>query len=120
MAGWQEAADRAAESFQGLLLRYRGRCGLTQRELAARAGVSERTVENWEGGVNYPGAEPLQALIRVLLEAGGLTVGREGVEAYELWTAALRDAPRMRTPFDQPWFAALMAKRAAPYPPDQA
>src|SRR6266487_4531970 len=60
MPGWQEAADRAAESLQGLLLRYRGRSGLTQRELAARVGVSTRTVENWEAGVNYPSAQPLQ------------------------------------------------------------
>src|SRR5438128_5421434 len=85
MAGGQEAADRAAESFQGLLLRYRGRSGLTQRELAARVGVSTRTVENWEAGVNYPSALPLQALILVLLDSGGLTVGLEGVEAHELW-----------------------------------
>jgi len=72
MADGQEAADRAAESFQGLLLRYRGRSGLTQRELAARVGVSMRTFENWEAGFNYPSAQPLQALITALLAAGGL------------------------------------------------
>src|SRR6202521_5905561 len=72
MADGQESADRAAESFQGLLLRYRGRSGLTQRELAARVGVSMRTVENWEAGVNYPSAQSLQALITGLPVAGGL------------------------------------------------
>src|SRR6266852_2245032 len=120
MAGWQEAADRAAESFQGVLLRYRGRTGLTQRELAARVGVSTRTVENWEAGVNYPSALPLQALILVLLESGGLTVAREGVEAHELWAAALRQAPRMHTPLDEVWLAAVLAERTVPQMPEQA
>src|SRR5712691_8213285 len=120
MAGWQEAADRAAESFQGVLLRYRGRTGLTQRELAARVGVSTRTVENWEAGVNYPSALPLQALILVLLESGGLTVAREGVEAHELWAAAPRQAPRMHTPLDEVWLAAVLAERTVPQTPEQA
>jgi DNA-binding XRE family transcriptional regulator len=85
------------ESFSGLLLRHRGRTGLTQRELADRIDASVRTVENWEGGVNYPNAKPLQALIAALLESGGLTVGQELNEARELWAAVLRHAPRMTT-----------------------
>src|SRR5262249_14133439 len=99
-------SSHAPEWFRGLLLRHRGRTGLTQRELAARAGVSERSVQDWEAGVKFPTAESLQALIGALLEAGGLTDGREPFEARELWTAAEREAPRMRTPFDQKWFDA--------------
>ena len=112
MAGGQEVADRAAESFQGLLLRYRGRSGLTQRELAARVGVSTRSVENWEAGVNYPSAQPLQALTAALLEVGGLSVGNEAVEAEALWAAAIRGSPRLRTPFDAAWLADRLARRA--------
>src|ERR1700704_3952395 len=114
MAGGQEAADRAAESFQGLLLRYRGRTGLTQRQLADRIGASVRTVENWESGVNYPSAKPLQALIAALLESHGLTVGRELDETRELWATVLRDAPRMHTPLDEVWLAAVLAEHVAP------
>src|SRR5262249_48270222 len=44
------AADRATESFRGLLLRHRGRTGLTQRELATRVGASRRAVQDWEAG----------------------------------------------------------------------
>src|SRR6266851_3628239 len=120
MAGGQEAADRASESFQGLLLRHRGRTGLTQRQLADRIGASVRTVENWEGGVNYPSAKPLQALIAALLESGGLTVGQELDEARELWTAVLRHAPRMHTPLDEVWLAAVLAERSAPQTAQQA
>ena len=107
--------SHAPESFRSLLLRHRGRTGLTQRDLAARAGVSLRSVQDWEAGVTLPTAERLQALVRGLLEARGLTPGREMAEARELWTAVERDAPRMQTPFDVEWFAGLL--RAHFYPP---
>jgi transcriptional regulator with XRE-family HTH domain len=94
---------------------------LTQRELADRLGVSRRTVQDWEAGLNYPEAQHLKALIVALLQAGGLTVGHELEEAQELWAAVLREAPRMRTPLDQVWLAALLAERGAPrQTPEQA
>src|SRR5438128_7199742 len=99
----------AEESFRGLVLRHRGRTGLTQRELAARVGVNRRTLQGWEVGVTYPSTERLQALIRVLLEAGGLSVGHEREEAQALWASVMRDAPRMHPPFDEAWFAGLRA-----------
>jgi WD40 repeat protein/transcriptional regulator with XRE-family HTH domain len=107
----RQAADQTGESFQGLLLRHRGRTGLTQRELAARVGVSKRTLQDWEAGVSYPGAERLQALIAAFLSSGGQAAGREAVEARELWSTALREAPRLHTPFDPDWFAELLAQR---------
>src|SRR5438105_2755021 len=69
----EQSADRTAESFQGLLLRHRGRTGLTQRELATRVGVSRGSLQGWEAGLNYPDAQHLRALIVAFLEAGGLT-----------------------------------------------
>jgi WD40 repeat protein/transcriptional regulator with XRE-family HTH domain len=98
----------APESFRGLLLRHRGRTGLTQRDLAARAGASQRSVQDWEAGVTLPSAERLQALTRALLETGGLTPGRESSEARELWIAVGRETPRMHVPFDDEWFAGLL------------
>ena len=67
--------SQAEESFGGLLLRRRGRTGLTQAQLAERLGIHRRSVQDWEAGANYPSAERLQALVRVLLEAGGLSAG---------------------------------------------
>jgi len=53
-------------------------------------GGSRRSVQDWEGGVKYPTAQRLQALVLALLEAGG-PVGheREAVEHQEteIWTA---------------------------------
>jgi WD40 repeat protein/transcriptional regulator with XRE-family HTH domain len=109
----RQADEGAGESFQGLLLRHRGRTGLTQRELAARAGVSTRTLQDWEAGVSYPGAERLQALIAAFLSADGQVLGPDGVEAKDLWSAALREAPRLHTPFDPTWFAELLHQSPA-------
>jgi transcriptional regulator with XRE-family HTH domain len=109
----QRPQDPETESFAGLLLRHRGRTGLTQRDLATRLDTSRRSIQDWESGVYYPSAERLQALILVLLERRGLTVGHEAAEAHALWAAVLQEAPRMHTPFDEVWFAGLLAERAA-------
>src|ERR1700676_3155486 len=102
--------DPETESFAGLLLRHRGRTGLTQRDLAARLGTSRRSVQDWESGAYHPSAQRLEALILVLLEAGGLTLGREGVDAHGLWAAALREAPRIHTPLDEVWLDRTLAE----------
>ena len=86
---------------------------MTQRDVARRVGVSRRTLQDWERGLAYPIPERLESLITVLLDAGGLTVGREAAQARALWTAALREAPRMHPPFDDEWFANLLAARAS-------
>jgi WD40 repeat protein/transcriptional regulator with XRE-family HTH domain len=104
-------SPRTRESFRDLLLRHRGRTGLSQRDLAARLGVGRRTVQDWEAGSKHPTAERLQKLIKVLLDAGALTVGREADEARVLWAAVLEHAPRMRTPFDEVWFAEVLDAR---------
>ena len=101
----------APEPFRGLILRHRGRTGLIQRELAARRH-QPALPQDWESGVNCPTAERLQALIRALLEAGGLTAGLEAFEARELWAAARREASRMHMAFDEEWFAKILASRA--------
>ena len=104
-------SPRATESFRDLLLRHRGRSGLSQRDLAARLGVGRRTIQDWEAGSKHPTAERLQKLIAVLLEVRALTVGHEADEAHALWAAVLKDAARMRTPFDEAWFAELPGSR---------
>jgi WD40 repeat protein/transcriptional regulator with XRE-family HTH domain len=103
------ADDPERERFNGLLLRYRGRTGLTQRDLAARAGVSMRALQGWETSLTFPGTTRLQALIVALLDAGGLSTGREREEAEALWTAVDRDSPREHPPFDRTWFGTLLA-----------
>src|SRR5262249_10352875 len=82
------AADHVAESFRGLLLQYRGRSGLTQRELAARIRSNRRTIQDWEEVINYPSAQRLQALITALLGSAGLAQGRGPEQAQKLRASA--------------------------------
>jgi WD40 repeat protein/transcriptional regulator with XRE-family HTH domain len=102
------------DRFSGLLLRCRGRTGLTQRQLAERAGVSMRTVQGWETGLMYPGPTRLEALLAALLAAHGFAPGRELAEAEELWEAVAREAPRAHPPFEPTWFAALLVDGGGP------
>lgn len=110
----QQPHSPHTETFADLLLRHRGRTGLTQSRLAARLGVTRRSIQDWESGAYYPSAERLQVLIQVLIESGGLTSGNEAVEVHELWAAALRDAPRMHTPLDDVWLRKLLGDAAPP------
>ncbi|MBV9173599.1 MAG: helix-turn-helix domain-containing protein, partial [Chloroflexi bacterium] len=99
-----------SESFRDLLLRFRGRSRLTQRQLAGRLGIHSRSVQQWEAGANYPSTERLEGLIRALLEAGGLTAGHEAAEAQALWAAVAREAPHAHAAFDPTWFVGVVAE----------
>ncbi len=99
------------ETFRGLILRLRGRIGMTQRELATRIGVNVSSIQGWEAGANYPGVASLKALIAATLLADGFTTGREAEEAAHVWAAAVRDSPRFRTPFDAAWFEQIAGER---------
>jgi len=114
------AGDSPGEDFQGLVLRFRGRTGLTQRQLAARLGVHLRSVQAWESGVSYPNAASLQALIAGYLDQGGFAPGQEATEAEALWRRAQQESPRLRPPFEAAWFAGLLEARGAAQPPEAA
>jgi len=99
------------ESFQSIALQLRGRTGLTQRQLASSLGMHWRSIQGWESGANYPTAESLRSLLAAYLRAGGFTLGNEAVEAAACWSAALRQSPRLRTPLDDVWWAALVTQQ---------
>ena len=92
-----QAAHHTAESFRDLLLRHRGRTGLTQREVAARTGANRRTIQEWEAGATYPSLDRLQSLVEVLLEVAGFTEGREAAEALGHQAREVRSS-RWRVP----------------------
>jgi len=98
----------SGDSFRGLLLQLRGRIGLTQRELASRLDVHAHSIQAWEAGTSYPGAASLRALIAAAVQAGGFTPGSEVAEASALWSAAMHESSRLRTPFDRTWFDTLL------------
>jgi WD40 repeat protein/transcriptional regulator with XRE-family HTH domain len=93
--------------FADQALVVRQRAGLTQRELAALLGVSDKAIRRWEAGLSYPAVEHLEQLIALALERGALPVGREEDEAARLWETVRTRAPRRTPPFDPHWFAAL-------------
>jgi transcriptional regulator with XRE-family HTH domain len=104
----------AGESdFRGLLLRHRGRTGLTQAELAAQTGVHTRSLQGWESGLSVPSTRPLQALLACLLGAGGFTVGQEVAEAEAMCSAVQRESSRQYAPFDRGWFTSAVRTRGA-------
>jgi transcriptional regulator with XRE-family HTH domain len=108
-------AHSADESdFRGLLLRYRGRTGLTQAELAAQAGVHTRSLQAWESGFSLPSTRPLHALLACLLGAGGFADGQEVAEAEAMCSAVQRESSRQHAPFDKGWFTSAIVPRHAP------
>jgi transcriptional regulator with XRE-family HTH domain len=100
---------------RGQLLRLRGRADLTQSALAALLGISEKAIQNWEAGRDYPSAAGLQALIALYLQRQVFLAGREEEQARVLWAALRREASQRTSPFDAAWFATL--RPAAPEAP---
>src|SRR5580704_9653080 len=71
----------ADEHLAALLKRLRGRAKLSQEELAARAGLSPRTVSDIERGVQL---HPRQVTLEILSDALGI----DDAERRELWATA--------------------------------
>jgi WD40 repeat protein/transcriptional regulator with XRE-family HTH domain len=106
--------------FGARLLALRTRAGLSQQELARRLGVSRRAVQAWETGASYPNPTNLQALIATYLQRGTLPAGQEEAEARALWEQARSRSVRVKLPFDQAWFANLLATRTPRPAPSSA
>src|ERR1700730_12360357 len=64
--------------------RLRARCGLTRRELAKEADVSERHLANLETGVGNPSAQILRQVARALDCSVAELVGDDGDESADL------------------------------------
>jgi non-specific serine/threonine protein kinase len=93
--------------FADQALALRQRAGLTQRDLGALLGVSERTIGAWETGLSYPGVMHLRQLIALYMESGAFEAEQEEDQAATLWEAVRVHAPRRTVPFDRRWFIAL-------------
>ncbi|WP_018694251.1 helix-turn-helix domain-containing protein [Algicola sagamiensis] len=64
----------------GELLRfYRTYLGFTQKEVAERYGVTERTYRRWENSVTQPGHDDIKGVIEGVF---GITV-ESAIEAYK-------------------------------------
>src|SRR5687768_14693966 len=74
-------ADQGGPGFDAVLRRHRQKVGLTQEELAARAGVGVRTVRDLERG---RASRPQRTTVDLLATALGLT----GVDRDDFLSAA--------------------------------
>ncbi len=94
-------------AFADRALALRQRAGLTQPELASLLRVGLRSIQAWEAGLSYPGAERLQQLIALYLKRGEFAADHEQEEACALWEAARTHAARRIIPFDWSRFESL-------------
>src|SRR5437588_9504163 len=75
---FEEARDYA---FADQALALRARAHLTQRELAARLGVSARAIGAWEAGLAYPTIARLKDLIALYPERGASERRARGIRS---------------------------------------
>ncbi|RNL62921.1 helix-turn-helix domain-containing protein [Nocardioides marmoriginsengisoli] len=71
----QSSRTPSASAFAAVLRRQRESAGVTQAELAVRAGIGVRTVSNLERGIN---TSPYPSTVRLLADALGLPDGARG------------------------------------------
>ena len=79
-----------------LLREARRRAGLTQAELAKRAGVPQSTVGRIESGVRVPSTELLERLIRAAGFEIRVALGEPDPGTESLFERTLRRTPRER------------------------
>lgn len=53
-------------NFQQILIERRKKLNLTQREMADKLNVSDKTISKWETGVNFPDLKMLNQLAQLL------------------------------------------------------
>jgi WD40 repeat protein/transcriptional regulator with XRE-family HTH domain len=87
-----------------MLVGFREKIGITQKEIGDSLNVSRRTIQHWEAGTAFPDTTHLKSLIAFILEHDGFRKGAEYDEAIELWTQADESAARRKSMFDKAWF----------------
>src|SRR2546421_9071381 len=100
-------------AFAQQLVTLRKKAGLTQEAVALRMGVGEKTIRNWEGGINYPSEVNLQKLIELYLDQDVFAPGREPDEARELWEQLRESSHRRIAGFDERGFVAALSRGQA-------
>lgn len=102
-----------------LLQKYRHRAGLRQIDLAAGIEVTPKTVINWENCLSVPSPSNLKKIVSFFAHQNIFTPPLQQAcdEASHLWEAVKdfyeaqpRDCCLFYPPFDEVWFAGLLAE----------
>ncbi len=104
------------DRFGLLALTLREKADLTQTEVAAAVGVSERTIRHWESGTAYPDSANLKRLIELYLRHGAFIYGNERNEAKALWEQVVESGSRRKTLFDDIWFGIILKEQRSTQP----
>ncbi len=103
-----------------MLVGYREKIGITQKEIGDSLNVSRRTIQHWEAGSAFPDTTHLKSLIAYILAHAGFNKGSESDEALSLWHQADESAARRRSMFDQNWFRELLSSQVQAQPAEKA
>src|SRR5689334_14674035 len=106
--------------FSNLLKKYRelSPTSLTQKRVAAKLGVSDKTLRNWENDIELPTARRLKKLVETYFELGLLTPGNELEEMKQLWLDRQMEGRANVVPgVDEEWFGAYLCQRKPPLVP---
>ncbi len=94
------------------VLGFREKARLTQVEVATSVGVTERAIQNWEGGSSRPSAANLRKLIEVYVLHGAFAPGGEQEEARMFWEQGCAGTSHAHIAFDEAWFVDLLKKQS--------
>jgi len=93
-------------AFGQLMVTLRTHLGLTQGGLGDLLVVSRRAVAQWEGGLAYPKAEHLKALLALGVRNSVFPVGHEAEDIRAFWRAA-----HQKVLLDEAWLHDLLSPR---------
>jgi WD40 repeat protein/transcriptional regulator with XRE-family HTH domain len=96
-------------AFGQAMLTLRTTIGLTQVGLAERLRVSRRAIGKWEGGLAYPKAGHLKALLAFAVRQQAFAAGREEEEIRAFWKAS-----HQKVLLDESWLSTLVNPQPHP------
>jgi WD40 repeat protein/transcriptional regulator with XRE-family HTH domain len=98
--------DESDYAFGQAMLTLRTSIGVTQAALAELLGISRKAVGKWEGGLAYPKAGHLKALLAFAVKQQAFHVGNEEEEIRAFWKTS-----HQKVLLDESWLFTLLGQQ---------
>jgi transcriptional regulator with XRE-family HTH domain len=98
--------DESDYAFGQAMLTLRTSIGVTQAALAERLCLSRKAVGKWEGGLAYPKAGHLKALLAFSVKQQAFRAGNEEEEIRAFWKAS-----HQKVLLDESWLSTLLSQQ---------